>query len=387
MAEAMKVKIGTNELVSQLKAIQRVAVPSAYYPYAGQTLITAADNKLIVAATDQATSITKTATANVESDGAIVVAAKQMLEVAKRLPGSIASLEVDGTWLKITSSQSQFKVIGLPAEEYPEVHEVGNVALQPIDTETLLTSLRKISASMCVNEARRFLNGGWFIVDTDNTISFISTDAHRLSYKTTTLSYKAEPMKVVVPKRAIDEMLRLFGSRPVEIYLDKNKVVVKDEETTLVTSPIDTQIPAYESIIPKSWTFRVCVERDDLTTSLRRVMVCADPKTHRVRFVFKPNEITLIGEDAEIGEAIETITASYEHEDKLVEMINDQKEATGEPADSLGIYYNGGYFVDTLKVIDTEKVWLEVTAVTAGMVVRPVDDDTQLHIIMPMAIT
>lgn len=421
----MRFVAASGEFLEALQDIQGIAGQRSINPMLSETLLETTDSGITLYATDLSISVQETVKANVKDQGAIVVHAKKLYEIARQLPEAEVEVQtvasgapsammgtVDGSWLHLASGHSQFKIVGLPAEEFPPMPEYDESCLVEINFSLLKLMLSKIIDSMCENDARKYLNGG-LIEFTGEETTFVSTDSHRLSWAIRDIGYrpkskdeggkassseegKTEDMDmIVVPRNSILEIMRLFKEdEAVRMGVDRRRLVLKSDRLLFISSLIDTEYPDYRTVIPKSYSFRAKVSKDDLVTVIRRVSVCADPKTRRVRFFFKKGRLTLVGEDAEIGEAVDSIEAEYVG-DGLEELIGKQKEesgAAGEAAspeewakDSLEIDYNYGYILDAVGAIETDNVLFEISEPTAGCVVKPDQEEVeQLCIIMPM---
>ncbi len=398
------------DFLKGLQDIQGIAGQRSINPMLSETLLETTDAGVTIYATDLTVSVQEKVGAEVARPGSIVVQAKKIFEIARQLPEQKVAIEtLDGNWLKLKSGRATFKIVGLPAEEFPPMPEYDPKCLSDIDFGALRSAFAKIISSMCENDARRYLNGGLIEFGVEDVLApakgsgtiLVSTDSHRLSYKFADIGYKHEgdkPVGLIIPRKSIDEIMRLFSEGDaVQMGLDRRRLLFKSDRLTFLSTLIDADYPDYRAVIPKSSKFKVRVSRDDLDAVLKRVSICSDPRTRRVRFFFGDNVLRLVGEDAEIGEATDEVEAEYEGDGlaQLIEKQNEEREASRVPGEepviepehknTLEIDYNAGFFEDVLKITETEKVVLELTESTSGCVLKPDEDEpTQLCIIMPM---
>ncbi|MBN2208505.1 MAG: DNA polymerase III subunit beta [Candidatus Coatesbacteria bacterium] len=390
------------EFLKGVQDIQGIAGQRSINPMLSETLLETTDNGITIYATDLTVSVQELVSADVGRAGSIVVQAKKIFEIARQLPEEEVTVEtLDGNWLKLCSGHATFKIVGLPPEEFPPMPEYDPSCLSEINFASLRSALGKIISSMCENDARRYLNGGLIEFGAEEGTIFVSTDSHRLSYKLADIGYRhrgAKPVQLILPKKSIEEIMRLFSDEEaVQLGLDKRRLLFKSDRLTFLSTLIDTDYPDYRAVIPKSCNFKAKVSRQDLDSVLKRVSVCSDPRTHRVRFFFKEGALTLVGEDAEIGEAVDEIEAEYEGEGltKLIQKQKQEKEASRlsndeapieqNHEDRLEVDYNASFFEEALKIIESDKVVFELTEPTSGCVLKPDEDaPTQLCIIMPM---
>jgi len=67
-----------------------------------------------------------------------------MYEIVRELPAEDIQIRVEeGSWVKIVSGHSQFKLVGLPKDEFPALPDVAEEGLITIDGETLRDMIKK----------------------------------------------------------------------------------------------------------------------------------------------------------------------------------------------------------------------------------------------------
>jgi DNA polymerase-3 subunit beta len=78
-----------------------------------------------------------------------------------------------------------------------------------------------------------------------------------------------------------------------------------------------------------------------------------------------PGHLTLAAINVELGDNVGQLDAAVE-------------------GNSVEIAFNAKYVIDVLSVMDTAQVALETTSSSSPGVLRPIGDDSFLHVIMPM---
>ena len=110
----MKLKIKKDEILRGLQRIQGVVDKKNTMPILSNMLLTANGKGVEIVATDLEIGLRGQYAAEVETPGAVTVSAKKMYEIVRELPEEDIQLRVeDGTWVKIVSGHSQFKLVGL----------------------------------------------------------------------------------------------------------------------------------------------------------------------------------------------------------------------------------------------------------------------------------
>jgi DNA polymerase-3 subunit beta len=184
----------------------------------------------------------------------------------------------------------------------------------------------------------------------------VATDGHRLARATYRPEKAIAPSlknDVILPLKALHQLARLIpaAAGPVEISLSRNHARFALGETILTTKLIEGPFPNYEQVIPKQNTKHMRARREDLAAALERVSVFSDSLTRQVKLTLRENQLVLVVQTPDQGEATEELPVQYQ-------------------AEELDIGYNASYLLDILRTLDSEEVEIQLnTPVTAGLVV------------------
>ena len=156
----MKLTIKKEEILKGLQRIQGVVEKKNTMPILSNMLLTAEGKSLEIIATDLEIGLRGSYAAEVDKPGAVTVSAKKMYEIVRELPAEDVQIRVeDGSWVKILSGRSQFKLVGLPKDEYPALPDVAEEGMIALDGDTLRDMIRKTLYAVGENDARYVLNG------------------------------------------------------------------------------------------------------------------------------------------------------------------------------------------------------------------------------------
>src|SRR5439155_3269150 len=143
------------------------------------------------------------------------------------------------------------------------------------------------------------------------------------------------------------------------------------KDVELVAQLIQGTFPDYSRLIPKEWASRAVVEVRDFLQETKIASIFARDGSGIVRITFEageapaPGHMTISARAEEIGDNTGVVDASVE----------------GEAAK---IAFNGRYLQDVLQVLDGGRVALETTGPSQPGVIRPIDNDNYVHVVMPM---
>ena len=127
------------------------------------------------------------------------------------------------------------------------------------------------------------------------------------------------------------------------------------------------QFPNYEMVMPKGNDKSIKFDGAVLNSAIRRVALMADERSHAIRFQMEPNQLVIKSQNAEEGEASETIQTEY----------------SGEETE---IGFNAQYLQDFLNVIGDGAVVFEFKDGNSQAQMRPAEegDYEYKYVIMPM---
>jgi DNA polymerase III beta subunit, central domain/DNA polymerase III beta subunit, N-terminal domain len=163
-----------------------------------------------VAATDLEVGARVTVPATIVRPGAITLAARKLLELVRELPAQPVTLKLqENGWVQLLCGTATFRLVGLPAEEYPPIETGEADAWVTVDAARLRTMLARTSFAMSQDESRPFLNGLYLLVR-KGELRLVATDGHRLALARTGVETDAE-MSGIVPRKAVLEIGRVLG--------------------------------------------------------------------------------------------------------------------------------------------------------------------------------
>jgi len=135
----------------------------------------------------------------------------------------------------------------------------------------------------------------------------------------------------------------------------------------LISRMLSGQFPNYEMVMPKNNDRSATFDTSSLNQAIRRVALMADDRSHAIRFHLSKEQLLISSQNAEEGEARETLETDF----------------TGDDTD---IGFNAQYLQDFLNVVDADKVAFEFKDGNSQAQLKPVSDDNHeyKYIVMPM---
>jgi len=366
----MKLTVPRKELYEGLQIVSRAVSAHTSLPVLKNILIEPGTDAIKLSATDLELGIEVRVPANIQEGGPLTVPARTLVEIIAALPEADVTLGADDqNNILITCRRSEYRIHGLTAEDFPALPEVGGSVSLQLPQSLFKSMIRQTALAASDDDTRPILTGICLVVQ-DGKLRLVATDTHRLAVRTAPITEASGETTVIVPVRAMNELMRVLedsGEQPVDVRVDQNQVLFRTERVTLVSRLIEGQFPKYERVIPASHSRRLTIQRDDFQSSVRRARIVARDAANRIVLATQGENLVITAESGELGRA---------HEE--IEVVRE--------GDEISIAFNANYVLEVLGVMDSQGVFLELSEPLSPAVVRPVDGDDYLMVIMPMQV-
>ncbi|MGC8855457.1 MAG: DNA polymerase III subunit beta [Anaerolineae bacterium] len=374
----MKVIVLQENLARGLSIVSRAVSPRSTLPVLANVLIASDEGRLRLSATNLELGITCWVPARIEEEGSTTVPSRTFSDLVNTLPGEQVALTLDvaSQTLNVRCGTSNNDIKCIDAQEFPPlpVPEMdGAIQLNVGDFKEMIQQVAFAASS---DEARPVLMGVLVTVEKDQ-ITMAAADGFRLAVRKATLSTPApQPVSIIVPARALNELSRIISDGNELVYMvvpkGRGQVIFRVKDVEVVSQLIDGTFPDYQQIIPRSYKSRTLVSTAAMLKACKQAEIFAREGANVVRLDIKsavsemqPSEVEISATSEETGKN-ETIV-----------------EATVDGS-SLLIAFNVKFLREALEAIKTPNVALETSGPNAPGVIRPVGDDSYLQVIMPM---
>jgi DNA polymerase-3 subunit beta len=365
----MKFTITRERLHEGLVAVAASVPTKTTLPVLSNIMLEAVEDGVRLSGTDLDIAVSTMVPAEVDTEGAVTIPAKKLVEIVRELPS--AAIRVAGSGeqrVDLECGRSRFRLLGIPRDEFPNFPPVSFDNSWTVTCSDLQKLINHVSFAASTEESRPILNGVLWELHQD-VMRMVATNGHRLARMDVPVSGSAESTPLIVPPKALDQVRRLFGpADEIEIARSDNHLGFQAGGTVIFTRLIEGPYPNYEQVIPKDNDRACTVEKDSLAAALRRVGVVASDQTHRVRLQFTGGTLKLSVSTPDLGEAQDEIAVTFD----------------GDP---LEIGFNANYLLEILKFMPTDEVRLTFKAPERAATLEPVgwdDPAAYLCLVMPL---
>src|SRR5213080_4701790 len=368
----MQFVVARSVLQKELAFVQGVVERKNTIPVLANILIeSAGEDSIRISGTDLDVTIRCDADAQeISSQGAMCIQARKLFDIARLLPDAPVKFhKEENEWVTVECDRSKFRLPGIAKDSFPELPMFKSTPLK-LNGEVLKKLVDRTIFAITQEEGRYTLSGAKFVLDKAGA-KMVTTDGHRLAFITSTVSGNgpSDGLDVLIPRKTLAELTKLTSDFDGEICLgaDENHVYFQIGSRLLISRLLTGQFPNYEMVMPKNNDRRAVFDTLSLNQAIRRVALMADDRSHAIRFHLSKELLLISSQNAEEGEARETLGTDFD----------------GEETE---IGFNAQYLQDFLNVVGSEKVAFEFKDGNSQAQLRPVSDDKHdyRYIIMPM---
>lgn len=364
----MDLQLDRDAFLRGLQMVHNIVEPRQTMPILANVLIEAEGETVRLTATDLEVGVRVGMPARVATAGAVTISARKLLDIVKELPPAPLALKVqENAWVALRCGGASYKLVGLVPEDFPQVAPPPNPKWISVDGKLLRDMLAQTIFAVSHDESRYALNGVLLVLQ-GSEMKVVATDGHRLALAVRQIGDMKAAVSGIVPRKAVQEVARIVGSgEEVEVAIGDNQFLLRMPNVLLMTRLIEGTFPNYEQVVPRAHPHKVLLSKSALAAALRRVSVLSEERTRPVKFLLSPGMLKMSAYSADYGEAEEQMEVQYAGED-------------------ITIGFNSRYVMDALGAQAGEQIVLEIKDGLSPGVVKSLEEDGSLCVIMPMRI-
>jgi len=373
----MKLTIPQEKLKQGLNITERVSSRSLTLPILNNILISTEKSFLNLSATDLEIGINWWVLSKVDKQGKITIPSRLLSSFVNLLPQENVEIEAKNNNLSIKCKNYKTEVKGLNAEEFPIIPKITDGESISIDNSVFCRDLNQVADIPVPSTARPEISGVYFSFQ-KNMITIAATDSFRLGekkiYLKTDSSLKKE-YSLILPQKAVKEIVNILGEKEGElkIYFSSNQIIFEYpmEETPhpqiqIVSRLIEGDYPNYKEIIPNKYTTQLILDKNEFLNQVKTASLFSG-KINEVKIKVNPkdNKIDVLSQSSDIGNYESSISGKVK-------------------GDAVEISFNHRFLLDGLASIKSSEIIFELNGDSGPGVLRPVDDETYLYVVMPI---
>ena len=307
--------------------------------------------------------------AQIQSPGRIVLSARLFGEMIRKMPDDVIVFDADDKLtVHFTCGDASFEIIGLSADDYPELPEVDDQFSVDIRQGTLKAMINQTSFAVSTNEARPIHTGALFEIS-DTGLTMVAVDGFRLAFRREKLEkLEGGAFSFVCPGSALSEVKSICGDTEdlVTVTLGKRHILFEIGDTQLICRRLEGEFLDYKNAIPRKNPIQIVAETKALIESIDRVsVVISDKLKSPVRCLFDHDKVMLSAKTGN-GEAKDVCRVSGD-------------------GDKLEIGFNNRYLMEALRYAPADKVKIELNTGVSPAIIVPVEgEENFLYMVLPV---
>jgi len=382
----MELTVKQSHLSLGLQTVSRAVSSRTTLPLLTGILLEAVEGCLCLTATSLDVAIHCSIPATVERSGSIVLPARYLTDIVRRLEaGDIAISVPEGQFQAVvTWGRSEFVLNGYSPEQYPPLPDLDGAASIEIDAASLQDILAKTLFAASSDDAMPILTGARLSIE-EGLIQSVASDGFRISVARAPLSTKeagdagttshleASQQAWVIPREGLQELQRVLAanhSRAVTMSVGKNQVGFHIGDVQFFTRLLEGQYPRVLDMVPSEYPISVQLPLLPFHDACERASLMADrregPRVVNLRL--QADKVIITSDSPEVGKAYEEVAASL----------------SGEPID---IMFQAPYLLDGLKHAEADTVVFDMSGPFNAARIRPYEEHEEcsyMYIVLPL---
>ncbi len=364
----MKFTCDTKELSNACNNVIRAVSTKVTIPTIEGILIECGSDTLSLTGYDFEFGINTILSVDVVEPGAIVINAKVLCDIIRKLADVDVTIETNGTSVSIISGAAQYNITGIDAEDYPELPSVNDGFPFEISQSLIYSMIMQTLFAVADNEASKPVYTGLKFEIKENELTLIGVDGYRLAIRKEKINYGGDEMTFIVPKKTIREFVKIIdpeSDENISINIGKRHIVFDIKNYSIISRLLDGEFLDYTSAVPKTITTTVLINTKDAIDCIEKTLpVIENNQKNPIRCLFDGDQMR-VSTVSSLGRVVD-----YTH--------------ANTSGNRVEIGFNSKFLLDALNAADTDEVRIELNGPVSPVKVMPLEGENFLFLVLPM---
>ena len=367
----MKFTCYKDKIIKAINSVVKGVASKTTMPILEGILIQTNDNEIKLTTYDLEIGIEYIMDCEVKEQGNTVVNAIMFSEIIRKLPDTEIEISLnDKNLLEIECEGSHYKLATMNPEEFPELPKIEIENSIEIEQNALKNMIRKTIFAVSTEESRPIFTGCLFETE-NNKLNVVAVDGFRLALRSIFLKNKTNDFNAVIPGKTLNEVNKILSDsfEPIKIGVAKNQALFEMDNCKIVTRIIDGEFLNYKNVIPSNWETRIKVNKNNLQDCFERISLISSSSIEKEKkYPVKVN--------VDIGKV--TISCTNQTGDAKEELF------VSTEGKNLEAGFNPKYFLDSLKSIEDEEVYIEFGTSISPCLIKSTENSEYVYMILPI---
>lgn len=364
----MKIEIIKEKLLKALGTVERFSGKHISLPVLSFVLLEAKNDMVFLRATNLEIGIELQVGAKVIEPG-VVALSPHVIKSFLLSAGvdKVVVIELIEGSITLSSGKTKILIKTNPTDDFPVIPKVIEGSVFSIKTKELVSGISSVWWAAAVSSIKPELSSVYIYEDSGDLV-FVATDSFRLAEKRVVTKKTGNFKDLLIPFKNIGEINRTLQEvdEEVDCFVSPNQISIIGTDFHITSRLVEGNFPDYKQIIPKEFSTKMVILKNDLVNSLKLASVFSD-KFNQVVFgiIPKDKELEVKTKNIELGESAQILKGSFEGKE-------------------LSVTFNYKYITDVLGVIEGESVDFSFVGVGKPMIVKTPQYKGFLYLVMPM---
>ncbi|WP_178666825.1 DNA polymerase III subunit beta [uncultured Eubacterium sp.] len=364
----MKFICNTRELSTACNNVIRAVSTKVTIPTIEGILIECGSNTLSLTGYDFEFGINTIMSVDVVEPGAIVINAKVLCDIIRKLNNDEVTIETNGTSVSIISGAAQYNITGIDADDYPELPSVNNGKKIELEQSIIYSMINQTVFAVADTESSKPVYTGLKFAIENGMLTMVGVDGYRLAIRKESIGYDGEDIEFVVPKKTIKEIIKLFNledDKKISMLISKRHIVFEIDNYSIISRLLDGEFIDYQAAIPKVSSTTILINTNDAIDCIERTLpVIENNQKNPIRCLFDGDQMR-VSTVSSLGRVVD-----YTH--------------ANTSGDRVEIGFNSKFMLDALHASDTDEVKIELGGPVSPAVIKPINSDSFIFLVLPM---
>lgn len=334
----MKFEADKDVLAEAVNFVVRLLPQRASLPILSGVLIEAKGEQITLSVFDYEVSAKSTISANVHSEGTVLVLGKLLSEIVNKLPKDQVSFELVDNKVNVNSASAKFNLLTMPTSEYPDLPVLPD-SNGEVDGQIFAQAVTQVAHAASKEDVTPVLTG--VLIEAKNdSLNLVATDRYRVAVKS--IPWKSTISdSVLIPARTLQEIARTFSNQgnlsvSIEKSEERQMVAFSANNKSVTSVLLKGNFPAVLSLFPENIEHEAIANVDEIVEATKRVSLVVEGD-NPIRYNFSSDQVTIKSITSETAQASEEVT---------VDLVGDE----------IGVSLKPQFVLDGLSGIATDHV-------------------------------
>ena len=368
----MKFIVSSSLLLKNVQVLGGVLNTNNTLPILDYFLFEISKNLLKVTASDLESTLSADIEIEANNDKVIAVPAKLLIDTLKTFPEQPLTFNIlENNTIEISSNHGKYALAYAKGDEFPKTLTISDASNSTISSQVLFQAINTTIFASGNDDLRPVMSGVFFQFSNESS-TFVATDAHKLVRYVRTDFKSDKLVEFIMPKKPLNILKGILMNNIYDVNIEYNESNAKFtfSNLSLTCRLIDGKYPNYEAVIPKENPNLLIIDRSLFLNSTKRVSIFSNKTTHQIRLKITGNELVISAEDLDYSnKAEERLNCNYN-------------------GDDIEIGFNSRFLTEMLSNLSSDEVKLELSLPNRAGILMPTKSESEAEqitmLVMPV---